>query len=31
MRQVKQIDITAGDKTVLKPGGLHLMILGLKS
>ena len=30
MRQVKQIDIKAGSKTVLKPGGLHVMFIGLK-
>jgi len=31
MRQVKQIDIPARGKTILKPGGLHVMFLGLKS
>ena len=30
MRQVKRIDIKAGSKTVLKPGGLHVMFIGLK-
>jgi copper(I)-binding protein len=29
MRQVEKIDITAGDTTVLEPGGLHVMLLGL--
>ena len=31
MRQVKQIDVPAQGKTILKPGGLHVMFLGLKS
>ena len=30
MRQVKKIDIKAGSETVLKPGGLHVMLIGLK-
>jgi len=30
MRRVKQIDIKANSKTVLKPGGLHVMFIGLK-
>ena len=30
MRQVKKIDIKAGSETVLKPGGLHVMFIGLK-
>lgn len=30
MRRVKQIDIKAGSETVLKPGGLHVMFIGLK-
>ena len=30
MRQVPQIDIPANGKTELKPGGLHIMLLGLK-
>lgn len=29
MRKVDQIDIKAGDSTVLEPGGLHVMLLGL--
>jgi len=31
MRQIKQIDVPAKGKTSLKPGGLHVMFLGLKS
>jgi copper(I)-binding protein len=31
MRQVKQIDVPAQGRTTLKPGGLHVMFLGLKS
>ena len=31
MRQVKQIDISAQGQAILKPGGLHVMFLGLKS
>jgi len=31
MRQIKKIDVPAKGKTVLKPGGLHVMFLGLKS
>jgi copper(I)-binding protein len=31
MRQVKQIDVPAQGSTTLKPGGLHVMFLGLKS
>jgi len=31
MRQVDQISIQAGDTTVLEPGGLHVMLLGLTS
>jgi len=31
MRQVKQIDLPAQGTTTLKPGGLHVMFLGLKS
>ena len=30
MRRVDQIDVKAGSKTVLKPGGLHVMFIGLK-
>lgn len=30
MRRVKQIDINAGSKVILKPGGLHVMFIGLK-
>lgn len=30
MRRVKKIDIKAGTETVLKPGGLHVMFIGLK-
>lgn len=30
MRQVPQIDIPANGKTELKPGGYHIMLLGLK-
>ena len=30
MRQVKQIDIPAHGDTVLQPGGLHVMLIGLK-
>lgn len=30
MRRVDQIEIKAGGKTVLKPGGLHVMFIGLK-
>ncbi len=30
MRQVKQIDLPAKGKTELKPGGLHIMMIGLK-
>lgn len=31
MRQVKQIDVPAQGQTRLKPGGLHVMFIGLKS
>ena len=31
MRQVDAIDIPAGQTVVLKPGGLHLMFIGLKA
>jgi copper(I)-binding protein len=30
MRQVDRIEIAAGATTVLEPGGLHVMLLGLK-
>ena len=30
MRQVEKIDIPAGDKIEFKPGGYHIMLLGLK-
>ena len=30
MRRVDKIDIKSGSKTVLKPGGLHVMFIGLK-
>ena len=30
MRQVKKIPVKAGSQTVLKPGGLHVMFIGLK-
>jgi len=30
MRKVEKIDIPANSKTVLKPGGLHVMFIGLK-
>lgn len=29
MRKIDQIDIKAGETTVLEPGGLHIMLLGL--
>jgi copper(I)-binding protein len=31
MRQVAAIDLPAGRAVVLKPGGLHLMLMGLKA
>lgn len=31
MRQVKKIDIPSRGETVLQPGGLHVMLIGLKS
>ncbi len=31
MRQIRQIDVPAQGRTTLKPGGLHVMFLGLKS
>ena len=30
MRQIEKIDVKAGQTTVLEPGGLHVMLLGLK-
>lgn len=30
MRQVPKMDIQAGGETQLKPGGLHIMLIGLK-
>lgn len=30
MRRIDKIDIKAGGETVLKPGGLHIMFIGLK-
>jgi hypothetical protein len=30
MRQIDKINIQAGDATILEPGGLHVMLLGLK-
>jgi copper(I)-binding protein/predicted peroxiredoxin len=30
MREVERIDIAAGQATVLEPGGLHVMLIGLK-
>ena len=30
MRQVDKMVVKAGSKTVLKPGGLHVMLIGLK-
>jgi copper(I)-binding protein len=30
MRQVDKIEVPAGGETVLKPGGLHVMLIGLK-
>ena len=30
MRQVKQIDLAADSITLLQPGGLHIMLIGLK-
>lgn len=31
MRQVDAIDVTGGTTTQLKPGGLHIMLIGLKA
>ena len=30
MRQVEKIDIPAGGETALEPGGIHVMLIGLK-
>jgi copper(I)-binding protein len=30
MRQVEKIDIPAGGEVILKPGGFHVMLIGLK-
>lgn len=30
MRRIEQIELPAGDTTVLQPGGLHVMLIGLK-
>lgn len=30
MRRIDKIDISANSKTTLKPGGLHVMLIGLK-
>lgn len=30
MRKVEQIELPAGETTVLQPGGLHVMLIGLK-
>lgn len=30
MREIKSLDIPANGKTELKPGGLHIMLIGLK-
>ena len=30
MREVRKIDVPAGHKVEMKPGGYHLMLLGLK-
>ena len=31
MRQVKAIQVSPGDPTVMEPGGLHVMLIGLKA
>lgn len=31
MRQVEKIDLAAGEETVLQPGGLHIMLIGLNT
>jgi copper(I)-binding protein len=30
MRQIERIDLPAGQRVELKPGGLHVMFIGLK-
>jgi copper(I)-binding protein len=30
MRPVESIDVDAGSRTVLEPGGKHIMLMGLK-
>ena len=30
MRPVKAIDVNVGESAVLKPGGIHVMLIGLK-
>jgi periplasmic copper chaperone A len=30
MREIKSLDVPANGKTELKPGGLHIMLIGLK-
>ncbi len=31
MRKVEEVEIAPGDPTVLEPGGLHVMLIGLKA
>ncbi len=31
MRQIEEIDVPAGGTTTLQPGGLHVMLMGLKA
>jgi copper(I)-binding protein len=31
MRQVSAIEVNPGEPTVLRPGGLHIMLIGLKA
>jgi len=31
MRQIERIDLPGGEETVLEPGGLHVMLIGLRS
>ncbi|MEQ8651261.1 MAG: copper chaperone PCu(A)C [Kiloniellales bacterium] len=31
MRKVEEIEVSPGDPTVLEPGGLHVMLIGLKA
>jgi copper(I)-binding protein len=30
MRQIEKIDVPAGETVILQPGGLHVMLIGLK-